>query len=266
MVNHNYLRNLLKFSALLLLISMISCIPQKKLRYLQEVEESSVDTTQTDEISTVYIIKAKDEIYLKINSVDPSTYSFFNGGDSRSSANMYNSELGLYLNSYTVSDSGYIQLPVAGKIKIVGMDLEKARFEVESVLKLYLNDVSVTLKLSGFRITLIGEVRRPGRYAPLVSQLNILEALAVGGDMTSYGNRQRVMVIREIDGKEHIHFIDLLDNNLIYSQNFNLLPNDIIYVESLNAKTWGFEKFPYVLILSSITTFIALMALINTMK
>jgi len=248
------------------MISMVSCIPQKKLRYLQQVEESTVDTTQSDNINNTYILKAKDEIYLKINSVDPNTYSFFNGGDSRSSANMYNSELGLYLNSYTISDSGYIQLPVAGKIDIEGMDLEAARFKVESVLKLYLNDVSVTLKLSGFRITMLGEVRRPGRYVPYVSQLNILEALAVAGDMTSYGNRQRVMVIREVDGKEEVHFIDLLDKNLIYSENFNLLPNDIIYVESLNAKTWGFEQFPYALILSSITTFIALMALIGTMK
>ena len=264
MVNHNYLRNLLKFSALLLLISMISCIPQKKLRYLQEVEESSIDTTETKKINTTYIIKVKDEIYLKINSVDPNTSSFFNGSAGGTSSMI--SDLGLYLNSYTVSDSGYIQLPVAGKIKIVGMDLEKARFEVESVLKLYLNDVSVILKLSGFRITMLGEVKNPGRYFPYVSQLNILEALAVAGDMTSYGNRQRVMVIRKIDGKEHIHFINVLDQNLIYSENFHLLPNDIIYVESLNAKTWGFEKFPYSLLFGSITTFIVLWTFIGAMK
>ncbi len=261
-----YLRNILKISLLLLIISMVSCIPQKKLRYLQELEESQIDTTQTDQINSTYIIKAKDEIYVKVNSVDPNTSSFFNGGDSRYASNMYNSELGLYLNSYTVSDSGYIQLPVAGKINIVGLDLEDARLKIESVLQLYLNDVSVTLKLSGFRITMLGEVKRPGRYAPYVSQLNILEALAVAGDMTSYGNRQRVMIIREIDGKEHVHFIDLLDQNLIQTANFNLLPNDIVYVESLNAKTWGFEQFPYALILSSITTFIVLMTFISAMN
>ena len=261
-----YLRNAVKISILVLLISMISCIPQKKLRYLQELEESSIDTTKTNEIDKTYHLKVKDELYLKINSVDPKTYSFFNGGDATSNAQMFNSELGLYLNSYTISDSGYIQLPVVGKISIVGLDLEEARLKVEESLKNYLTDVSVTLKLSGFRITILGEVKRPGKYVPYVSQLNIMEALAVAGDMTAYGNRQRIMIIREENGKENIHFIDLLDIKLIQSPDFNLLPNDIIYVESLNAKTWGFETFPYALILSSITTFIALMALIATMK
>ena len=264
MNKNHYLNNIFKISFFLLLLSMVSCIPQKKLRYLQEVEESTIDTTNQDKINTTYILKAKDELYIKINSVDPSTYSFFNGGDSRYSANMYNSELGLYLNSYTISDSGYIQLPVAGKIMLIGLNLEEAKSKVESVLKLYLNDVSINLKLSGFRITILGEVRRPGRYAPYVSQLNILEALAVAGDMTSYGNRQRIMIIREIDSKENIHFIDILDNNLIHNENFNLLPNDIIYVESLNAKTWGFEQFPYSLLFSTITMIIVLTTFIKS--
>ncbi len=259
------MRNVLAFSILLILVSLVSCIPQKKLRYMQELEESTIDTNVTETKDNTYHLKPKDEIYLKINSVDPNTYSFFNGGD-QNSANLYNSDLGLYLNSYTLSDSGFIQLPVAGKIMVAGLDLQEARYKIETVLGKYLNDVSVTLKLSGFRITLLGEVKRPGKYAPYVSQLNILEALAVAGDMTSYGNRQRVMIIREVNGKEHVHILDILDRNLLQSELFYLLPNDIVYVESLNAKTWGFEQFPYALILSSLTTFIALMALINTMK
>ena len=256
---------LLKLSIILLLAStIVSCIPQKKLRYLQTLEESTIDTTQSKKIDNTYRLKSKDEIYLQVNSVDPKTYGFFNGGDAVNSAYKYNSDLGLYLNSYTISDSGFIQLPVAGKINIVGMNLEEARYRVESILKKYLNDVSVTLKLSAFRFTILGEVRRPGRFAPYVSQLNIMEAIALAGDMTPYGNRTRIMIIREVNGKENIKIINMLDKNILLSDDFNLLPNDIIYIESLNAKTWGFETFPYALILSSLTTFIALMALINT--
>ena len=249
---------------LIIIASFTSCIPQKKLRYLQQQEESTVDTTKADEIDKRYILKSGDELYIKVNSVDPQTYSFFNGGDSRYDANKYNSDLGLYLNSYTISDSGFVQLPVAGKIEVVGLDLEEARYKVEAVLSKYLNDVSVILKLSAFRLTILGEVRRPGKYAPYLSQLNIMEALALAGDMTPYGNRTRIMIIREVDGKEQIHFINLLDENILQSQDFNLLPNDIVYVESLNAKTWGFEQFPYALILSSITTFILIMTYIRT--
>ena len=256
---------LLKLAIILLLAStIVSCIPQKKLRYLQTLEESTIDTTQSQKIDNTYRLKSKDEIYLQVNSVDPKTYAFFNGGDGVNNAQKYNSDLGLYLNSYTISDSGFIQLPVAGKINIVGMNLEEARLRVESILKKYLNDVSVTLKLSAFRFTILGEVKRPGRFAPYVSQLNIMEAIALAGDMTSYGNRTRIMIIREVNGKENIKIINMLDRNILLSDDFNLLPNDIIYIEPLNAKTWGFETFPYALILSSITTFIALMAIIKT--
>jgi polysaccharide export outer membrane protein len=248
---------------LILGITITSCIPQRKLRYLQDQKESSIDTTKSQEIDKTYRLKAKDEIYLQVNSVDPRTYAFFNGGENN--VTQFNSDLGLYLNSYTISDSGFIQLPVAGKIQLSGLNINEASNTIEEVLKKYLNDVSVTLKLSGFKITILGEVKRPGRYTPYVSQLNIMEALALSGDMTPYGNRTKVMIIREENGKEHIKYINLLDKNLLQTSDFNLLPNDIVYVESLNAKTWGFETFPYALILSSLTTFIALMALIKTL-
>lgn len=255
----------IKFAIILLLATIVSCIPQKKLRYLQQQEVSSIDTAKAQEIDKAYRLKVKDEIYLKVNSVDPRTYDFFNGGGGSNNANVFNSDLGLYLNSYTISDSGFIQLPVAGKIKIAGLNINEASIVAEEVLKKYLHDVSVTLKLSGFKLTILGEVKRPGRYNPYVSQLNIMEALALAGDMTPYGNRNKVMIIREENGKEHIKYINLLDKNLLQTSDFNLLPNDIVYVESLNAKTWGFETFPYALILSSLTTFIALMAIIKTL-
>ena len=74
------------------------------------------------------------------------------------------------------------------------------------------------------------------------------------------------MLIREDGGKEQVYILNLLDKNLLNEDNFNLLPNDIIYVESLNAKTWGFETFPYGLILSTLTTFIAMTTLILQIK
>jgi polysaccharide export outer membrane protein len=251
-----------KLLTLLVLMSMVSCIPQKKLRYLQEVENSQVDTTRSDTLDQNYHLKANDEVYIQVNSLDPKTYAFFNGAEAR--YNQLNNDVSVYLNSHTITDSGYIQLPVIGKIEIAGLTMDDARAEVENKLKEYLTEVSVVLKLSGFRVTLIGEVKRPGRYTPYVSRLNIFEALALSGDMTSYGNRERVMIIRKDEGKEHVYILNMLDANIVHSEFFHLLPNDIIYVESLNAKTWGFEQFPYVLILSTVTTFIALMSLIRT--
>ena len=260
-----YIPNIFKLLTLLVLISMVSCIPQKKLRYLQDVEDSQVDTTETEKVDLDYHLKPNDEVYIQVNSIDPKTYAFFNGGGGNTTSNQMNNDIGLYLNSHTITDSGYVELPVVGKIMIAGLSIKDARVAVEDKLKLYLTEVSVVLKLSGFRITLIGEVKRPGRYTPYVSRLNIFEALALSGDMTSYGNRERVMIIRKDGGKENIYIVNLLDKNILESEYYHLLPNDVIYIESLNAKTWGFEQFPYVLILSTITTFIALMSIIRTM-
>ena len=263
MIQKHLSRGFVKLLILLVLASAISCIPQRKLRYMQEVEESQIDTTKAAEIDNTYRLKPNDEVYIQVYSVDPKTYLFFNRGGDKN-ANYMNNDIGLYLNSYTIKDSGYVQLPVIGKIQIAGLTLQEARDTVESRLKTYLTEVSVVLKLSGFKITLIGEVKRPGRYTAYVSRLNIFEALALAGDMTSYGNRQKVMIIRKNNGKEDIITLNLLDKNIVQSEYYFLLPNDVIYVESLNAKTWGFEQFPYVLILSTITTFIALMSLIRT--
>ena len=266
MKNNHFFKLSLKFILILSILSVVSCIPQKKLRYLQEVEQAQSDTLQTQEPAknTSYQIQTKDELYIKVNSLNPETYMFFNGGDINSNYN--NNDVSLYLNSYTVNDSGYVELPVVGKVKIVGLTVKEASVSLENALKKYLTEVSVVVKLSGFKVTLLGEVKRPGRYTSFVSQMNILEALALAGDMTAYGNRERVFLIREENGKEQIYFLNLLDRNLINEPNFNLLPNDIIYVESLNAKTWGFETFPYALILSSLTTFIAMTTLILQIK
>ncbi len=249
-----------------IIIGLSGCIPQKKLRYMQELESKvTTDTVvQQNTVNSSYKIKEKDELYIKVNSLNPKTFSFFNGSDNNQ--NLNNSDLGLYLTSYTVNDSGYVELPVIGQVKIVGMTIKEASVEIENKLKSYLTEVSVTVKLSGFRVTLLGEVERPGRYTAYVSQMNVLEALALAGDMTAYGNREKVFLIREEDGKEKIYFLNMLDRNIINDANFYLLPNDIIYVESLNAKTWGFETFPYALILSSLTTFIAMTTLILQLK
>ena len=266
MKNNHFFKLSLKVILLLSFFSIVSCIPQKKLRYLQEVEEAQSDTTINNEVNkrSSYQIQFKDELYIKVNSLNPKTYVFFNGGDNNNTNNYGNSSL--YLTSYTVNDSGYVELPVVGKVKIVGQTVKEASTTLEKALKKYLTEVSVVVKLSGFNVTLIGEVKSPGRYTSYVSQMNILEALALAGDMTSYGNRERVFLIREEKGIEQIYFLNLLDRKLINQSNFNLLPNDIIYVESLNAKTWGFETFPYSIILSSLTTFIAMTALILQIK
>lgn len=255
---------LIKLVTLLILLVMVSCIPQKKLRYLQEVEGSVYDTTYINNNEQNYKLRANDQLYIKVNSTDPETFMIFNGAD-EGGANQRMDEARMYFNGYTITDSGYVKIPVAGKIYIEGLKIKEAQEKIETVLKQYLNDLTVNLKLAGFKFTVIGEIKSPGQYMPYVNSLNIFEAIAMCGDMTPYGNRKRVMIVRNENGKEHIHILNLLDKNIINSEHFYLVPNDIIYVESLNAKTWGTEKFPYGLFMSSFSMLLGILTLLKVL-
>jgi polysaccharide export outer membrane protein len=251
----------LSFVVVLMSLMAASCTPRKKLVYLQDMKESKIDTT-TYSVSEDYKFKPKDEVYIQVNSIDPETYTFFNGG-SGNRGNFNNSDVSLYLNSYTVNDSGYIAFPVIGEIRIGGLTASAAKDTISKHLDKMLKDYSVTIKLAGFRITVLGEVQRPGNYIAYVSQMNILQALALSGDMTVYGNREKVMVVRKEDGKEKIYYLNLLDQDLIKSKEFNLLPNDIVYIEPLGTKTWGFSSVPYSLLFSSVSTLISILTLVR---
>lgn len=265
MRHKNFSKQRIVFFSLLFfsLILVTSCTTRKKLVYLQDLEDSTIvkDSLQSDVNNTdlEYSFKVNDEIYININSLDPKTFSFFNG--STQSKSMTNGDASLYLNSYTISRTGSISLPIIGEIPIQGLTTSQAQDTITRYLGQFLKDVSVTVKLSGFKITLLGEVKNPGRYIDYVSQLNLLEALALAGDITIYGNRTKIRIIRGIDGKEEILTVNLLDKNILNSNHFQLLPNDVIYVEPLGTKTWGFDKFPYDILLSTISTIVTIYAL-----
>lgn len=251
------------FFGIAMSLFLFSCIPQKKLTYLQNSKTLKYDTTASVSIERSYKLKPKDEIYIKVNSLDPKTYKFFNGDDGTTVNNTMTSELALYLNSYMLDDSGFIVLPVAGKVNLNGLTLFESKLKLEEVLLKYLSDVSVIIKLTGFKITMLGEVKSPGKHIAYVTQMNILEAIALGGDLTEYGNREKVMIVREINGKQNILFINLLDRNILNSENFSLLPNDIIYVEALKEKTYGFAQFPYSIAFSTLSTIFAFYAILK---
>lgn len=266
MINRLINCRILKLSLIVVFLSIFasSCTPRKKLVYLQDLQKEAPDSlTQT--VAEDYKFKPKDEVYIQVNSIDPETYVFFNGG-SGNRGNFNNSDVSLYLNSYTVNDSGYISFPVIGDVKIGGLTALEAKVSLSTHLDKMLKDYSVTIKLAGFRITILGEVQRPGNYIAYVSQMNIMQALALSGDMTVYGNREKVMIIRQEDGKEKIYYINLLDHDLVKTKEFNLLPNDIIYIEPLGTKTWGFSSVPYSLLFSSVSTIISILTLVRVAK
>ena len=239
---------------LLLSMMMISCVPQKKIKYFQSLAKE--DTLEIFEFSPKpdYRLKVGDNLYIKVQSLDEKTYKFFNYEDMGRATNIGYSDANIYLTSYTVSDSGYIHFPFVGKIFVSGLNVEEIKKKLQDIVDQYLVETTVIVKLVNFKITVLGEVKNPGTYLIYQDKINIYEALAKAGDLTVFSDRNKVVLVRQDQNGAELHRIDLTKKNFLESPYLYLLPNDIVYVEPLRAKQYAFAAFPYDLLFSTITT------------
>jgi len=256
----NYTASFAKLLVILISFAFFtSCISQKQIKYVQDY------TAATDSFPTVShaenTIQPFDELYIKVLSYDQKTYQFFNnqGGDNRS-----NNDLNINLISYSVNSSGYIDFPFLGKISVKNLTLEQAKERIEEKLSGFLKESSVIVKFVGNYVTILGEVRRAGKYIVHKGQINIFQAIGMAGDITDYGNRKKITLIREENSAIVYHYIDLTDKKIVQSPFYHLKPNDVIYIAPLKAKSWGFKSFPYSIILSSVTTLIVVLNFMNS--
>ncbi len=249
-----------KIAIISVIVTLIlsSCTPQKKLIYLQDKGNHSHEIDSLSKNN--YKLRSKDVLYISINSLDKETFKLFNQASTSGLSTQNN--ISLYINSHTISDSGYVDLPILGKIKLIGLDLEEAKKTLEDSVKTYIKFPNVNIKLVSFKITLLGDIKTPGVKQIYDTKLNIFEAIGLGGDLTIFGNRQ-ILLIREEGSEKKIFEIDLTDRNIINEEYYNLLPNDIIYITPTRAKMWGFSKIPIATTLSLITTTLVIISFIQ---
>lgn len=142
------------------------------------------------------------------------------------------------MQNYLVSNDGTVNFPVLGTIKIGGMTKTEAEDFIKSKLKTYLKEAPiVTVRLVNYKISVIGEVSKPSTYVVDNEKINIFEALALAGDLTVYGVRDNVKIIREMgNGQKNIITVNLNDKNIIFSPYYYLQQNDVVYVQPNKAK------------------------------
>lgn len=209
-----------------------------------------------------YHLGIGDNLYIKVRSLDENSNNFFNnmGDENRSSG--YN-DASIYLNSYTVDPGGNIVFPFIGPVYVKGKTIDETREIIEEIMNEYLKETTIIVKLVNFNITFVGEVRRPGEYKIYQDKINIFEAISMAGDISDYGNRNEVKLMRLTDEGTQLHVIDLTKEDILESPLYYLKPNDVIYVEPLKGKQFAFSTFPYALIFSTITTLIVLLTFFN---
>jgi polysaccharide export outer membrane protein len=233
------------------LVLISACVSQKKLNYLQDpvIDHSFYEIKDKAFVS----IKPQDELFIKVSSFDDVSFNFF-ASQSEYNRMGFSNELSLNLISYTVNDSGYIYFPILGYIHLEGLSLDEARGNLSEELKDYFNQPTVIVKYAFKKVTVIGQVNNPGNFTYTTDRINIFEALSLAGDMNVHGNRHEVILLRVVNDTVQKNEIDLTNDHLLFSQNFYVQPNDIIYVKSRNSLTWNIVSVPITLVFSTITT------------
>lgn len=247
-------------TVIILIVSAIllsSCVPQKKLIYLQNKQRAISKNEFVNDRIENYKVQPGDNLYIKISSFDEKTAMLFNSTDNRYGQNV--NEIGIYLNSYTIAEDGTIDFPLTGKILLQNLTIEQVKVEINKVLKDYLKETMIIVKLINFNITLLGEVKNPGQYKVYQDKINLFEAIAMANDLGDFANRRKIKLIRQSKKGSKIHMLNLTDQNILESDYFYLMPNDIIYVEPLRGKQFTFANFPYSVIFSGISTLILLL-------
>ena len=237
---------------------MSSCISQRKLSYLRDVTAASADSiNQTYQpLNENYITKG-DLLSIFVNALDIQAVQAFNMpvanvqnlGSRQVSANTGG---GGSLQGYWVDPDGNIDFPVLGKLHIEGMTTTQLKDTLTLLISQSVKDPIININFMNFFVTVLGEVKNPGRH-PVGSQgMTIFEALGLAGDLTIYGKRNNVLVSREVDGKMEFARLNLNDQAIFASPYYHIRQNDVIYVETNNARAISSQNIP--LYLSMITT------------
>ncbi len=224
------------FLIILFIALLSSCGSSKKIAYLQDAE--SFKDTFPKELYDAHI-KPKDLLTITVSTFDKEVSLPFNLVTPRA---INGTDMSITstptLQTYLVDNDGLIDFPVLGRIEVGGMTKKEVENMLKEKLKVYLKeDPLVNVRMVNYKITVLGEVAKPSTFTVANEKINIYEALAMAGDMTIYGKRENVKLVREnADGSKLVVVLNLNDKSLVSSPYFYLQQNDVIYVEPNKAK------------------------------
>ncbi|MFD0976367.1 polysaccharide biosynthesis/export family protein [Salinimicrobium gaetbulicola] len=230
------------FSPLLLGILSIllttSCVSRKKIAYFQNMEELEM---HADAAEADLKIKTNDLLTITVSAANMEAVQPFNlpitaapriGDPGSVSGNMQ-------LQSYLVDSDGNIEFPVLGTVHVAGLTRQGLVEKLKKEISVYVQDPIVNIKLINFQVTILGEVNRPGTYTVPDERLSLTKALGLAGDLTIYGRRDNVMILRETGDTKEYKTVDLTTSDFLNSPYYYLQQNDVVYVEPNSAQMQG---------------------------
>ena len=222
----------------LAILAITSCQSTKNIAYIQNSDSISYANSRF-----LYDAKImpKDQLTITVNTVNPEASLPYNLllQNSYSQARALSTNGGTLM-PYLVDNEGYINFPVVGRLKVSGLTKSECENLILDKIRPFMAEAEnpvVTVRMSSYSVSVLGEVARPGSFQVAREKITILEALAQAGDLTIYGVRDKVKLIREDStGKKEIHTLDLTNANIVNSPYYYLQQNDIVYVEPNKVK------------------------------
>lgn len=249
-----------------------SCVSNKRLVYLQELETESPKVYSSEKFpykEELYRLQTYDIVEITIKTASEELNKIFtiiSGEEASMNMNMGQNGGDLfYMNGYTLDEEGNVEIPLVGKINLLGLTMEESKSLVEGKVKTYVeDDFFVRVRLGGIRFSSLGEFNAPGKVTILQNRVTIFEAIAASGDMTTIAKRNEVVMLRQYPDGSQIHKINLNDRNLLASEFYFIRPNDVLYAEPLKVRELG-AGTNFIQSLALITSTVSTIALIVTL-
>ena len=255
--------SLKKIVLLLTVLSLASCVSRREMVYLYNADQGVKNEAgkvgyepllQNDDVLTIIVSAENPEVAAPYNLKTVSVSN--NNGLATNQANN--------LENYIIDKNGEIEFPQLGKIKLAGLTRNEAVEKLKGILSEYITNPTVHMRIVNFKISVIGEVSSPGMHNVSGERITLLEALSLSGDLTIFGKRKNIMVIREQEGAKTVAKVDITDTNFLNSEYYYLKQNDVVYVEPNGARRNASIIGPNITVGLSVLSFaIGIILLIN---
>lgn len=219
-------------SAVLIISLISSCVSNKKIAYFQDIQTINQAKLENATSFTEPTIQSDDILSINVFTLNPQSGAIVNqaaatpslGGNTNSSVSTQNT-------GFLVDKNGEIELSLIGKLKVVGLTTYQARELIRSKAALVYKEPNVQLRFANFKVSVLGEVNAPSTYTLPNEKVSILDALSLAGDLTIYGKRENVLIVRDNNGQKEFARLDLNSSNIFSSPFYYLKQNDVVYVE-----------------------------------
>lgn len=217
---------------MIIFMAFSSCVSRKDMVYFENVNQlrKSVERRKSDNLE----IQPDDELTIRVTAPEQEAAVPFNLTKS------IGSQIGMggnvELETYLVSDEGTIQFPVIGTVEVEGLTSIELAEKIKGLIDEYVKDPLVNVRILNFKITVLGEVNKPGTFSIDDDHIDLSKAIAMAGDLTIYGKRENILIMGEEKGEKTYAYLDLTDASVVNSPYYNLRQNDVIYVEPKTSK------------------------------